>query len=475
MSRRERMAPVDTTWLRMDRPTNLMVVVGIIILRGPVDIARLERTLGIRLTAFSRFTQRAETEIIGSWWCEDPQFDIGHHIKRVRLPEPADQTALERFVAELATIPLDRRNPLWQMHIVEDYKHGAAVVVRIHHAIGDGSALVNVFLSLTDTRDDVTPDDPAAPHHVSAEDGIAASIEALLTPIAGTIAQGLRLPGLAWRESLAIAADPMKFVGYMRDGAGVAAELAGLAAMPNDSKTRFKGKPSGDKRVAWADPISLREVKTISRALGCSVNDVLLAAVTGALHGYLIQKGDRIEGSEMRALVPVNLRGPEREKDLGNCFGVVAVELPIGVDDPLIRLREIHRRMEALKRSYEPAVTLGLLEALGYAPKLMQEEVFDILLSRATAVMTNVPGPQHPLYLAGSRIKQWIFWVPQAGDIGMGVSILSFDSHMQFGIMTDAALVPDPKAIVMRFRPEFEKLLYFVLMGPWGSDPIRSA
>ncbi len=475
MSRRERMAPVDTTWLRMDRPTNLMVVVGIIVLRGPVDIARLERTLGVRLTAFSRFRQRAETELTGSWWCEDSQFDIGYHIKRTRLPAPGDQAALERYVAELATIPLDRRHPLWQMHIVEDYRDGAAVVVRIHHAIGDGSALVNVFLSLTDMRADARPDDPATPRHVPTQDGIAASIEALLTPIAGTIAQGMRLPGMAWRESLAIAADPMKLVGYVRDGAGVAVELASLAAMPNDSKTRFKGKPSGDKRVAWAEPVALSEVKAISRALGCSINDVLLASATGALHGYLTQKGDPVEGCELRALVPINLREPGKEKDLGNCFGVVAVELPVGVVDPLARLREIHLRMETLKHSYEPAVTLGLLEAVGYAPKRVQEEVFDILLSRATAVMTNVPGPQHPLYLAGSRVKQWIFWVPQPGDIGMGVSILSFDGHVQFGIMTDAALVPDPKTIVLGFQPEFEKLLYLVMMGSWGDKPARPA
>lgn len=476
MSRRERMAPVDTTWLRMDRPTNLMVVVGIVILRGPVDIVRLERTLWGRLTAFSRFRQCVVSDLTGAWWwSDDPQCDISHHIKRVRLPAPGDQAALEQFVAGLATIPLDPRHPLWQMHIVEDYRDGAAIVVRIHHAIGDGHALVNVFLSLTDLRADAPADAPAVPLHTPAGDGIAASIEALFSPIADTIARGVRLPGAAWRESLAIAAHPMKLVDYVRDGAGMAVELASLAAMPNDSKTRFKGRPLGDKRVAWGDPIALPEVKVVSRMLACSVNDVLLTAVAGALHGYLAQKGDRTEDVEIRALVPIDLREPGKENDLGNCFGVVAVELPIGIGNPLVRLNEIHCRMEALKRSYEPAVTLGLLEALGYAPKRAQEEVFDILLSRATAVMTNVPGPQHPLYLAGSRVKQWIFWVPQAGDIGMGVSILSFDGHVQFGIMTDAAMVPDPRAIVMRFRPEFEKLLYLVLMSPWGDDLPRSA
>jgi hypothetical protein len=118
-------------------------------------------------------------------------------------------------------------------------------------------------------------------------------------------------------------------------------------------------------------------------------------------------------------------------------------------------------------------VTFGLFAALGFAPKLAQDRLFDMLLSRATAVMTNVPGPQHALYLAGARLEEIMFWVPQSGDIGMGVSILSFGGNVQFGLVTDAAMVPDPEAIIARFNPEFEQLLYHVLMGPWGEDEVE--
>ena len=120
-------------------------------------------------------------------------------------------------------------------------------------------------------------------------------------------------------------------------------------------------------------------------------------------------------------------------------------------------------------------VTLGLFAGLGYAPKLVQDKLFDLLLSRATAVMTNVPGPQQPLYLAGSELKQMMFWVPQSGNIGMGVSILSFNGGVHFGLITDAALVPDPEAIIARFQPEFERLLYLVLLGAWGETPAPDA
>jgi len=457
MSKSERMAPVDTTWLRMERPTNLMVILGVLILEGPVDTGRLNATLEKRILAIPRFRQRAEARPGGFWWSEDEHFDITRHIKRVRLPGTGNRVELEKFVADLAATPLDPEHPRWQFHIIEGYEGGAAIIPRIHHAIGDGIALIGVLLSLTDGYHTSDPGKQRlAPHDTSHN-----LWSDLIGPIVGTVENGLRISVEALRNSLQAATDPAQL---LRGGSRIAGELAYLLLMPSDSPTRFKGVPSGSKCVAWSDPIALPDVKAVSSTLGCSINDMLLAAVAGAMNGYLADKGDETKGVEIRALVPVNLRPPGSERELGNRFGIVALELPVGLENPLARVREIHRRMEALKKSYEPPVTLGLLEALGYAPQAVQDAVFDLLLSRATAVMTNVPGPQQPLYLAGSEIKQVMFWVPQAGNIGMGVSILSFNGRVQFGIITDKALVPDPKAIIVRFEPEFEQLLYYVLL-----------
>ena len=198
---------------------------------------------------------------------------------------------------------------------------------------------------------------------------------------------------------------------------------------------------------------------------------MLLAAIAGAIKGYLQGKGDDTDGVEVRALVPINLRPPGSGEELGNRFGIIAVELPVGFESPIERLYEVRRRMEALKTSYEPKVTLGLFAGLGYTPQIVQDKLFDLLLSRATAVMTNVPGPRQRLYLAGSELKQMMFWVPQSGNIGMGVSILSFNGEVHFGLITDAALVPDPEAIIALFAPEFERLLYLALLGAWGEAP----
>ena len=211
--------------------------------------------------------------------------------------------------------------------------------------------------------------------------------------------------------------------------------------------------------------MKLPEVKAVSRALGCSINDVLLSCAAGAMRRYLADKGDRTEDVEIRALAPIDLREPG-DLELGNRFGIVAVLLPVGVEHPLERLMTVRRRMLELKTSYEPATTLGLFAALGQLPKIVQDQLSDILASRATAVMTNVPGATEPLTVAGSKLKQSLFWVPQTGDVGMGVSIFSYAGQVQFGLITDAALIPDPEAVVSRFSEEFEKNIYYVLLDP---------
>ena len=211
-------------------------------------------------------------------------------------------------------------------------------------------------------------------------------------------------------------------------------------------------------------------MKAIGRALGASVNDVLLSCVAGALRRYLVDKGDDVAGVMLRALVPVNLRPMEKAYKLGNQFGLVFLDLPIGIENPVERLYAVRANMNALKGSYQPVLALGLLAAMGSGPKALQDVLLQALARNATAVMTNVPGPQEPLFLAGARIDSMMFWVPQSGDIGMGVSILSYNGAVQFGLITDRGLCPDPERVSARFGEEFEKLVLATLMAPWPRD-----
>jgi len=219
--------------------------------------------------------------------------------------------------------------------------------------------------------------------------------------------------------------------------------------------------------VAWAEPLNLDEVKAVGRACDCTVNDVLMAAAAGALRGYLIERGENLDGITLRATVPVNLRPLEHAKNLGNHFGLVFLELPVGEDNPMRRLEHVASCMQNLKNSRQAIVAFGLLAALGMAPTALQSVALELFSRKASAVATNVPGPQQPLYMGGCQVREMMFWVPQTGSIGLGVSILSYNNRVHFGLIADAKLIPDPDAVIRRFGPEFEKLLFLSLMGDW--------
>jgi diacylglycerol O-acyltransferase / wax synthase len=184
------------------------------------------------------------------------------------------------------------------------------------------------------------------------------------------------------------------------------------------------------------------------------------------LRNYLVQHDDDVDGCEIRAMVPVNLRPLDEALKLGNRFGLVPLVLPVGIANPIARVREVRRRMDELKGGYQALLAFAVLGVLGLTPKPVQTFVLDQLASKATAVMTNVPGPTKPIYMVGSALSRVMFWVPQSGDIGMGVSILSYNGGVQFGVITDTTLCPDPQLIIDGFAPEFEKLVLMLGMLP---------
>jgi len=472
MAKRERMSSVDTAWLRMDTPTNLMMIVGVLMFSSPVDFARLKRTLEFRLLHYRRFRQRVVQDASGTWWELDPNFDIDSHVLRVSLPGKGSKSDLEAYVAGQVSQSLDHGKPLWQFQLVENYHGGAALLARFHHCIADGIALMGVLHMLTDTSRGAPEEGAAGPWlDEDARDGGEEDFwQRIIAPMGDTLANAIRLSGKAGVGSLQLLANPERVFDYARFAAAIAGELAVLATMPDDSPTRFKGKPGVAKRVAWSEPMPLGEIKAIGKVLDCSINDILLSCVAGALRQYLVDKGDEVEGVEVRAFVPVNLRAAGEEQQLGNRFGLVALVLPVGIEHPFMRLYEVRRRMLELKGSYQALVALGILGVVGMCPLPVQQQVLSMLSDKGTAVMTNVPGPQQPLYLAGGRLSQQMVWVPQSGNVGMGVSILSYNDGVQFGLMTDKKFVPDPHAIVNRFAPEFEKLVLTLLLDPPGQE-----
>ncbi|MBS1965183.1 MAG: wax ester/triacylglycerol synthase family O-acyltransferase [Chloroflexi bacterium SZAS-1] len=456
----EPLAPVDQAWLRMEDPTNLMMVTGILIFDQPLDFDRLRATFEHRLLRFRRFRQRVVTVGNTARWEDDPNFTLSAHLRRIALPAPHDQAALQELVSDMMSTPIDFTKSPWQYHLIENYNGGCVLLGRLHHCIADGIALIRVLLAMTDESPDApwpSATDSHEPEHRARSP--LATVNATVRSAEKLLADGFDLLG-----------EPGKLAEVARTGAGSATALSRLVLMSPDPHTAFKGPLGVAKRAAWSQPVPLDAVKAIGRAVGGTVNDVLLAAVTGALRRYLQGRGQNVDGLDIRAAVPVNLRPPDEPLTLGNRFGLVFLSLPIGVDDPLDRLFDLKERMEAIKHSPEAIVAFGILMGLGVAPSALQDMGVSIFGSKATAVMTNVPGPREMLYMAGAPINQIMFWVPQSGRLGLGVSILSYAGNVTLGIATDSGLAPDPDEIITAFHEEFNTLLKLVPSKPDSAD-----
>ena len=464
--RREAMSRVDTAWLRMERATNLMMITSVMMFEESMDIDRLKRMVKTRFLAYPRFRQKTVDSPAGAVWEDDADFDLDWHVRLSALPGRAGKRELERFVSLQASTPLDKTKPLWQFHLVEKYGGGSALVTRIHHCYADGMALVQVMLSMTDTSREAKKGSDLSKAWLNGDGKQVAQR-------VGAIDRYMKLGGQMLEKGLDFYRDPGLATVVAKEGGEIARELAVALSLSDDPDTILRGRLGVSKRVAWAEPLDLEEVKAIGRAFDCTVNDVLMASAAGALRSYMIDRGEMVDGLTIRATVPVNLRPLEHAKKLGNHFGLVFLELPVGEDNPVRRLERVADCMCKLKTSRQAIVSYGLLAALGMAPAGLQRTFLELFSRKATAVATNVPGPHMPLYLAGCTVRDMMFWVPQTGSIGLGISILSYNGKVHFGLIGDAKLVPDPDAIIQRFRPEFEKLLYLALMGDWN-DTIYS-
>ncbi|WP_420632395.1 WS/DGAT/MGAT family O-acyltransferase [Candidatus Leptofilum sp.] len=456
---------VDAAWLRMEDPTNLMMVSGIITFKKLVDFDHLKAVIEHKLLSFDRFRMRvvqSRLPFAPAYWEPDPTFNLDAHLHRVALPSPGDKATLQEMVSDLMSTPLDFSKPLWQYHLIENYGDGCAIMCRLHHCIADGMALVFVLLSLTDMMPGVPPPTGKESSGEEAAENGNSMLNAL-------VQQGAKAVGTVWEttskvasESLEALVNPAHAMELALKGTDTALAAGRLFLRSPDPKTLFKGELGVAKRAAWSKPLSLRDVKAVKNVTGCTVNDVLVSAMTGGLRRYMLNRGADVAGLNFRAAVPVNLRTPEQMGDLGNKFGIVFLSLPVGIGDPLERLHEVHKRMVELKNSKEAPVALGILSAMGMSPNELQGTLVRMFGSKTTAVMTNVPGPPMPLYLAGQEIEGLMFWVPQSGRVSLGISILSYANKVFLGVATDAGLVPDPNEIMEGFYTEFDELMALV-------------
>ncbi len=459
MATAENMSGVDRAWLRMERPTNPMVVMGLLILRGRLRLAALRQLVSERFLAFERFRCVPVVNALGGRWVHAKEFKLEDHVLRIALPAPAGKIELEAAAGELASTPLNIGRPLWSFHLIERYQGGSALIVRIHHCYADGIALMRVLGALADDAPGGSGGAPPLSDLGTAE--------AHPDSAPGLITQSLREFADLVEKSVHYTLHPAEAATATREVLGIAGEIARLGVLlADDPVTRLKHPLTGVKRVAWGEPLALEEVRTVGRVLGCTINDVLVATLAGALGRYLEAAGERTAGLTIRAAVPVNLRvGDGAPADLGNRFGLAFVELPMGIRHPLQRLYAVHGTMQALKGSPEALVTYGLLSVIGSLPEAVEDPAIAWFSAKASLVASNVRGPGRPMHMGGAPISQLLFWVPQAGSIGAGVSMFTYNEEVQFGVIADRRLIPEPSELVSIIQKEFDRLVFLVLLG----------
>jgi diacylglycerol O-acyltransferase len=439
------LSAADSAWLRVDHDNNRMIITAVLTLERGVPFAKVQARLVDRLLPYPRLQQRIVTPKFAfgvPHWEDDPDFDIARQTEVVKLDNPADQSELESFVGGLMeqSLPVDR--PLWRIYYVEKYVEkydekydervtaggrtsdsssaGAALVVRVHHCIADGIALLRILLSLSDEPPEITFPTAAAEW---ARSGKRASIARRVALGARTAARSI-------------------------------AHFANFLVSRSDPDTRFSTPLGRTKRAAWSNPIALEDIKQIGRASSGTVNEVLLSAAAGAL-GRVLEEDPQFEsGLELRGVVPVNLRGDEPLSALGNKFGLVFMPMPVGIADSEARLEHVRESMARIKASPEALGWFAMLRALGRVPTWMEALGVELFSRKATLVITSLAGPKQQLHFCGSAIEDVMFWVPCAGNVGLGMSMLSYNGRVRLGVTADVGQLNNPAEITSAFESE---------------------
>jgi len=439
----EHVSPLDATFLELEEADeSAHMHIGGVLVFEPLDGARppsceeLAEHLDERIGALPRYRHRLSEPHTGGigWpaWEPDPQFDIHNHVHRAALPAPGSDRELMDWLGDYWSHRLDRRRPLWDAVLVEGLEHGRwALVTKTHHCMVDGVGSIDVGHVLLDPSPEPRDasafrrEDPAAAHEHSAL---------------------LRLPGAivgAARAGASLALHPSKLV-EMAEHARALGDLLvrdELIPAPHSSLNA----PIGVMRRFEVVRVPLSDLKLIKSSLGGTVNDVALAATAGGLRKLLVSRGEEPPGRGLRAMVPMNVRQAGEQLALGNRITSLFVELPVADESPLIRYAHSVDAAEKLKAGSQAVGGETLLSLTGHAPPVLHVMLAQSLFASRlfNVTVTNVPGPQLPLYALGSRLQEIAGLVPLAAEHGVGVAILSYDGHVTFGLIADRDTVPD--------------------------------
>ncbi|WP_416396877.1 wax ester/triacylglycerol synthase family O-acyltransferase [Allohahella sp. A8] len=474
----------DAAWLRLDRPTNHMIITAMAI-TDALEPTRFTQLIEQRFAHLRRFCCRPVLHSGVYLWEQVDTVDLLKHIRHERLPPNAGKSELEHFVSALQSQPLSPDRPLWEFILLQGYGSQSVAIMRVHHCYADGLALISIFAALTDGD----PDGPAGGSGDSEAGKVshggassrrrrtAQSIKAGLEAVSHGVERVTQLNFRLSPESYHwLKAETLEGRGLQLLNS--AAEFARLAALPRDPETAMS-QPLGErKRALWSARLPLDDFKMVARQYGASVNDVLLSCVAGGLGKYLADRQSVEESLELRATVPVNLRpatqspslaaandgssqhqADDEDDLLGNQFGTIFIPLAVGLRNRVERLYKTKHDMRALKGSVQPMLSHIVIGAAGLLPTVLQQPLMDSFSNKTSLVLSNVPGSKEPRFIAGSAVNELMFWVPQGGETGLGISLLSYNGFVQIGLLCDPQCVDVPQQLMDSICSELDDYL----------------
>ena len=462
MANPDRLTGLDASFLHLeDRGHAHMHVAGVYVFEGPApDYNEFVRHLAGRMDLVPRYRQRLATVPYGQGrpqWVDDPHFSLRYHVRHTALPAPGGDEQLKRLVGRLMSQQLDRNKPLWEMWLVEGLADERfAIVGKTHHALVDGISGVDITAVLFDIDREPPPVAPReqawVPRPLPSDAELLASALLERATVPAEIARGVRAVLRAPRRAL-----------------GGLTALARTALDPAPP-TPFNVRIGPHRRFAWVQA-DLPTFKAVKDALGGTVNDVVLSAVTLALGRWLREHGHDTEGLTLKAMVPVSVRADVERGALGNRVAAFYAPLPVGVEDPVEVFSEVHVATEHLKHSGQAVGAQALTELTGFAGPTITSQAARLVAHQRVfnLVVTNVPGPQFPLYLLGRRLETIFPVVPLAQNQGLGIAILSYDGGLGFGLLGDFDAMEDLAGVAHQLERAIDDLAAAAGLGPGGA------
>ncbi len=438
----DRLTSIDASFLHQEGESSHMHIGAVLIFEGaaPEFTDYLNHIRG-RLHLVPRYRQRLATPPLETGrplWVDDPTFNLEYHVRHTALPAPGTESQLFLLAARIASQQLDRSKPLWENWLVEGLEGGRfAVISKTHHSLVDGVAGVDLASVLFDLER--TPEPPAPDLQPWRPRPEPSSVELVAAGVRGMVGA---TAGLATRAVTA-ATRPAATLSMLRDAAEGVGEIvwAGLNPAPQSPLN----VEIGPYRRYTVVRHQLADYKEVKHALGGTVNDVVLSVVSGALTRWLHSRGIRTEGLELRALVPVSVRGQDQRGTLGNQLTVMRGPLPVYIGDPVARLQFVTRAMDGLKESKQAvgAATLSAVNNLAPPTILAQASRLNFSTRLFNLIVTNIPGPQVPLYVLGRRLEDLfpVAFLPE--NHALAIAIMSYNGNIDYGLLGDFDALPD--------------------------------